>query len=263
MAKGKIVSIEDRIPKLKQQRKKRANRRFVFYITFFFVLIAIILYFQSPLSKVSSIEVSGNRFISTEQIISLSGLSTSDNFWKVEKGKVSTLIENHDEVKKAIVDKQFINSVKILIEEYQRTAYLLHEGQFHPILETGEVLAPLEDAYIPSGAPILMNWEPSEALQEMAAELRKVPPSIQNHISEIHHTPTESDPLHVTLYMNDGREVSVTIRDFAEKMTAYPAIASRLKPEQQGVIHLEVGAYFKSYQIEQDIEGETSDEDER
>ncbi|MCD8500622.1 MAG: hypothetical protein LRY71_01750 [Bacillaceae bacterium] len=40
MDKQKIVSLEDRIPKLKQQRKQRANRRLIIYLsTFFFAIV--------------------------------------------------------------------------------------------------------------------------------------------------------------------------------------------------------------------------------
>ncbi|WLR52252.1 FtsQ-type POTRA domain-containing protein [Bacillus tianshenii] len=261
MEKGKIVSLEDRIPKLKEQRKKKANRRFIFYIVFFFVMIAAIVYVQSPLSKVSSLEVSGNRYISSEEIITLSGLSKQDNIWKVDEEETARKIEKHPEIKSVTVDKHFINTVEFLVEENARTAYLLREGKFHPILETGKILPALDSADVPVAAPVLMNWEPSEALQEMAAELRKVPPSIMNNIAEIHHTPMKSDQLHVTLFMNDGQEVSITVRNFAEKITAYPAIASRLKPEQKGVIHLEVGAYFKEYKNDEKKEKEEGEAD--
>lgn len=264
MDKGKIISLEDRIPKLKELQKKRANRRFIFYIMSFFALIAAIIYFQSPLSKVSSVEVTGNRHISSEEIVKLSGITNDDNIWKVKEQKVSRKIEKHAEIKNVNVNKSFFSTVELVIEENERTAYLLQGGKFHPILETGKILPALEADEVPVSAPVLMNWEPSDALQEMAAELRKVPASIMNNIAEVHYEPTKSDRFHITLFMNDGREVSATIRNFAEKITAYPAIASRLKPEQKGVIHLEVGAYFKAYdkkeKEKQQEEGEKDDE---
>ena len=62
------------------------------------------------------------------------------------------------------------------------------------------------------------------------------------------------------LYMNDGNEVSATIRTFAEKMVHYPAIVSQLEPYQRGVINLEVGSYFKAFEPKGDKPDEKDEE---
>src|SRR5699024_3488929 len=85
MEKEKIVSIEDRIPKLKEARKKKANRRLVFYLSIFFLLISIIVYLQSPLSQVKHIEVNGNKVLTDKEVIQKSGLALDAKIWVVQK----------------------------------------------------------------------------------------------------------------------------------------------------------------------------------
>ncbi|MDY0396300.1 FtsQ-type POTRA domain-containing protein [Virgibacillus halophilus] len=80
-----IVSIEDRIPKLKHARKKKANRRMISYICIFFCLISIIVYLQSPLSKIKKLAVTGNSYLTDQEIIQQSKLTKNTNIWSVNK----------------------------------------------------------------------------------------------------------------------------------------------------------------------------------
>ena len=83
MDKRKVVNLEDRLPKLKEQRKSRANRRLIIYMSVFFILILFILYTQSSLSNVAKINVEGNEYTSKKEIIKASDLSTHTSFFSV------------------------------------------------------------------------------------------------------------------------------------------------------------------------------------
>lgn len=252
MEKGKVIDIENRIPKLKEQKKQKSNKIFIFYVFIFFILILLVIYFQSSFSKVSSIEISGNRYVTEETIIQSSGITFDHKFLNIKEEKVSNLIETNEEISHANVQKKFPNKVVITVEEYSRIAYLIEESSYLPILETGKILDNIKGTEIPSDAPLLVNWEAGYELQEMAAELKNVPESIKNRISEIYHDPISSDPLHIQVFMTDGYEVSATVRKFSSKIKAYPSIVSELPEDSEGVIHLEVGSYFKAYQQESD-----------
>lgn len=258
MKNSKVIDIEDRIPKLKEQRKQKANRRFILYISLFFVLVIFILYFQSPLSKIQTIHVLGNIHVPDEAIINYSGIEKGTSFWKIDIPTITKKVKEHDEISKVEVTRKFPNQLQIVVKEYTRVAHLIDGTSYYPILETGKILKKDKLENLPADAPLLINWSQSEELQEMAAQLRQVPDSILNRISEIHSTPEDGDPLHITLFMNDGQEVSATIRGFSEKIKNYPMIMEQLTEEHYGVIHLEVGSYFKAYKNEEDenIEGE-------
>lgn len=261
MKKGQVVTIEDRIPKLKEQRRRRTNRRFIFYIFIFFFMLIVIIYLQSPISHVGRIKVTGNHFVSTSEIIKLSDLTDRTSFWKVDTQDVSAKITEHKELEKAIVKKELPNVITIKVTEHQRIAYLEKGNFLYPVLETGKTLSPVSKETLPSDAPILVDFKSNEDLKEMTGELSKLDESIKNRISEIYLTPEPSDPMHLTLYMNDGYQVSATIRSFSEKMRAYPAIVRELAGNKNGLIHLEVGSYFESF--EQPEKGEVTDESDR
>src|SRR5699024_8423278 len=98
--------------------------------------------------------------------------------------------------------------------------------------------------------PLLVDFTESDYFEKMAVELHKLPETILNMISEVHWQPTEENKNKVLLYMNDGYVVSSTIRDFSEKMTVYPSIVSQLETEDKGIIHIGGGAYFESFNEE-------------
>ena len=93
MEKENVVSLEDRIPKLKQRRKKKANRRAIALLSVFFLLLIFVLYFLSPLSNVKKINVKGNVYTSENIIVETSGLSTDTTIWKVDKEEIKETLE--------------------------------------------------------------------------------------------------------------------------------------------------------------------------
>ncbi|WP_028782689.1 cell division protein FtsQ/DivIB [Thalassobacillus devorans] len=247
MEKKNIVSIEDRIPKLKHARKKKANRRLIFYLTILFLLIAIVIYLQSPLSHVKNIKVSGNVHVPDEEIREMSHISGDENFWQVDKQQIQTSVMAHPEINEASVSRNFPNTITIKVDEYDRVGYVKLDGSYYPILENGTRLESYELHVTNGDAPLLIGFDKATYLEEMSKELRELPDSIARLISEIHWTPTDDNPFQIKLYMNDGYEVQGTIRNFSKKMRAYPSIVAQLGPEDKGIIHIDVGAYFEAY----------------
>ncbi len=249
MSEKKIVSIEDRIPRLKQQRKKKANRRLIFYLSIFFILISIIVYLQSPFSNVETIDVSGNTLLTDEEIITLSDISTSTNMWSINGKKKRKQIEEHPAIEQAMVKRTFPRKVSIEVEELRHVGYVQEEDRTHPVLVNGRTLSSMEVA-LDGDAPLLVDFIDEDMLTRMAAELEQVPLSIYNLISEVHWVPEEDNAYKITLYMNDGFIVYGTIRNFAQKMEVYPSIISQLEPGVKGIIHVGVGAYFEAFDDE-------------
>lgn len=262
MNKKQIVSIEDRIPKLKQARKKKTNRRLIFYLSIFFFLISIIVYLQSPLSHVRTIDVTGNSSVDEEEVIKQSGLKRDTNIWTINKTKIKKQISENPIVDSVKISRKFPWTVKIELKEHQRVGYVKKDDYFHPITGNGTAL-PAKQKSLSGDAPILLDFTDKTYLQKMTGELEKLPKGIFNLISEIYWRPGEDNKNKIMLFMNDGFVVEATLRDFAEKMQVYPSIASQLDTDSKGIIHIGVGAYFETFEDEQpDEDEETQDETE-
>lgn len=242
----KVVHIDERIPKIKEQRKHKTNRRLITFIVLFFLMVLLIVYFQTPISKVSTIEISGNKNVPAKTIEADSGMHRgTTEFWSLSQDQAEKKIEMNKLIKTAEVTKSLPNKIHIRIEEYKSIAYLEKDAQYFPVLENGTVLP--EGGLPREGMPILMDWNDDDKRKELAGQLIKLPESINRSISEIYYTPSDSDPSHMTLYMNDGFIVSASLKTFSDKMISYPDIVKEIEDGAKGIIHMEVATYFEEF----------------
>ncbi|WP_160720144.1 cell division protein FtsQ/DivIB [Bacillus sp. USDA818B3_A] len=247
MENDKIVALEDRIPKLKEQRRRKANRRLVLLLILFFTMIVVVAYSQSPLSHVKHIDVTGNAVYSDKEIIKASGVTKQTNIWKIKESNINQKLNHLSEINKASVQIKWPNTVQIQVKEHNRIAYLKNGKNYLPIMENGKILKDRKTEIIPVNSPILFAFKEGSVLNLTVKELQDLPSEITNSISEIHYSPKKTDRYHISLFMNDGFEVSATLRSFSEKMVHYPSIISQLDPNKKGLIDLEVGSYFKAF----------------
>ncbi|WP_163536718.1 FtsQ-type POTRA domain-containing protein [Gracilibacillus sp. YIM 98692] len=263
MAEKRVVSIEDRIPKLKQERKRKSNRRLIIYLTVFFLLIALVVYLQSPLSHVKEITVTGHKWVTTEEIISLSEVSGQSNYWGVNSTKVSQSIEQHPQIESVKVVKNFPNQIHLEVEELKHVGYVLEGNNIYPILANGDLLEDIGWENVESTVPFIKGFQ-NNYLDELVDELDRLSPKVMALISEILWTPSEGNPYKVTLFMTDGYEVESTIRNLSSYLDSYPSIISQLDNNESGKIKIdEGGAVFTPYTIEEKqeemMEGENED----
>lgn len=260
MSDKNIVSIEDRIPKLKQARKKKANRRLIFYLSIFFFLIAIIVYLQSPWSEIRSIEVNGNVFLTDDYIIDESGVTEGTNIWSMNGSSVAAGMEENPVIEHASINRSFPSTVVIEVEEQSVLGYVQDEREFYPVLADGQVIQQNAQNSI-SNAPLITGFNEAQ-LTELATAMDNVRPSIFNMISEIERKDSdeEEDTLQVRLYMSDGFLVEGNADQMLDRLDYYPSIVSQLDEEDSGIIHIGVGIYFESFQKDEMEEVDIEDE---
>lgn len=250
MKDSKVIKLQDRVPKLREQQlKKKANRRLMLYISVLFLLVLFLIYFRSPLSNIKKITVYGNYYMTDEQVMKQSGITYETGYFRVMTNKAEKNLTKRKEIKNVNVKKQFPNRVSIHIEEYVTIGYINKDGKLRPLLENGKSLDVLPNGKLPVAAPIFAPFE-EKKMKKLIAELEILTPTILRSISEIHYTPTDSNPEHLTLYMNEGYEVSTTIEDFAKRMEPYPLMIKNIDPNRKAMIDLEVGAYIKYLDVQ-------------
>lgn len=260
MSDKKVVPIEERIPTLQEQRRKRSNRRFIIYLTIFLILIGLVIYFQSPLSNVRAIEVEGNQIAEENAIIETSSIVQGENIWAIDRGEAEAQIEELEEVQEASISRSLPGRVVIDIIEQERVGYIASEGTYIPVLTTGAVLRDKPSDQIPSDAPLLQGFSEEKKLENFSAELSNAGDGIRNSISEVIFSPTEEDPNELRLYMNDGIEVESTIPGFADHMASYPSVSAEVDRSVPGILHMKMTPYFESDEEAVEEDEESPDE---
>jgi len=242
----KIIDIEDRIPTLRERRKKRTNRKFTLLLVIFLLTLLGLLYFQSPYSHVQTITVKGAKLASTELYIEQSGLQIGQSMWEIRTSRAEERLQKHNWVQEATIKRNGFTSVVINVKEWKKTAYIETEEGLDLLLENGAVYQS-EMEHSPMDAPLLSNFENKKTTARMMEQLSKLNEEVLSMISQIESTPSKADPYRIRLFMNDGYEVRAIIPSFAEKMNYYPSIIAQIGTSQKGVIDIEVGSFFQTY----------------
>jgi cell division protein FtsQ len=246
--KDKVIPLEDRLPQLKRERKQKANRRFAFYASLFFLLVLIVVYVQSPLSKINRIIVEGEQITARSDIVRASGLTANTHIWDIRSRKIADRVEQLRTIRSADVHTYFPNTVRIHVTEYGRKAYLSKGDRYYPILQNGAVLDDLPIGKLPTDAPILIHFTDKSALKAVSAGLSALPTQAVRNISDIHYQKSSDMEDNLLLYMNDGNRIIASTKTFSKNIKFYPKIIAGLPEGKKGTIHLSVGSYFVPYQ---------------
>jgi cell division protein FtsQ len=231
-----------------QNRKVKASRRkkkaLVICILIIVILLVCILFLNRS-AKISKISVKGNKTVSQSEIISLSNLSSKDNYWNLHKEDITKSIKKNKKKKEVNVLKKFPNQVVIDVKEHKTIAYKVKNNYYYPILENGTILDKVINNQDKENVPVIKQSTSNDEylLEKLISELKTLPIEIQNKISEIHFSPTDVENSQIILYTTDGFTVSALITDFSRKMKFYPSIIQKLDPKQHPVIHLEDAIY--------------------
>lgn len=254
----KVIDIEERIPSLREKRRRKTNKKFLFMLTVFVIALLAILYFQSPLSKVGAITVSGAVLHEQAFYKEQSGLTLDKPLWSFSIGNIEETLGKVEGVQKVSVSRKWFRDIEIVITEWKTVAYLEDGGQYSLLLENGETF-PAGILLPEAESPVLNNFKNPDTRKRLTAQLLKMDDNVYRLISEIIVVGDEKDSDSITVYMDDGFEVRAFISTFAEKMAYYPDITAQLNSYEKGIIDMEVGTFFtpfsKAYGImeEEDI----------
>ncbi|AYC29163.1 cell division protein FtsQ/DivIB [Paenisporosarcina cavernae] len=243
----KIIDIEDRIPTLRERRKKRTNRKFTILLFLFLMIIVSILYFQSSYSKIQSFVVQGEAIESEAFYEQLSTLKKGQSMWDFRASKIEQLIANETIVQKADVKRTGLTEVTISITEWKTKGFVFENDTYYAIFENGEQMdKPWNEPTLEG--PILIGFENKKTRKKMVHELSDLHTEVYSLLSEIYCIPSKADPYKIKVFLNDGNEVRAVIPSFADKFNYYPSILAQITPDVKGVIDLEVGSYFQTYE---------------
>lgn len=248
----KVIDIEERIPTLREKRRKRTNFKFVALLLLFFLTLFLLLYFQSPYSDIKKIDIKGSKLVDNEVYLEQSQLQIGHSMWGFRVNEIEEKLREDLWVKDVQVKRKWLSTVEIKIEEWQKVAYIAIDNEFYPMLENGEMFEQASTLE-PIDAPLFLEFEDEQLRKKLLKELAKLDPTVLALISQINASPSSADPYSITLYMNDGYEVRAEITSLADKLKFYPSIIAQIESAggyEKGIIDIEVGSYYRSYSDE-------------
>lgn len=212
----------EKIPVYRDERTQRGNnrsRKLLFLLFLFFITILIILFFNSTLSKITSIEIIGNHYVSNETIQELSEVQLNDQFFLVLPDRIVNKLKTVPEISGVEVSKKFPGKLIISVTEYPEAALELVQGTSLMVVLANGTNVPLTNHDRAVHLPVLRNWEQYPELRlKLARTLAAIPSYLLADISEIHPYPSVSYPEKLKMYTRSKFEVVSTISYLPDKL---------------------------------------------
>lgn len=212
--------------------KIRYKRLFLFLIILF--VIGIILFYFINL-KISNIYVSGNSYLSDQDIIEIA---------KIDKYP-RTLFNSSFDIKRRLVSSNYIESVKVnkkfltkvYIEVIENKPLFYSEILKKTVLKDGSLVS---DKF---NVPILTTDVSKDIYDEFLEKFSKIDSVVFDNISEVSYTPRDVDKELFMLTMNDGNYISVNLNRF-DTVNKYFDMVIKFN-NHKGILYLDSGEYFK------------------
>lgn len=247
----------------KKMRKRRVNRWAIGFIMLFFVSMLVLLFFQSPFSKIRHIVIDGNVTLDQHEILDQVSLTTGLQFFEWDREAAARRLMENEQVKDVVVTKSFPGKITIKVTEWPRVAFWLQtEGDIvqslRPVLENGTILSEPWTGQVDK--PLLRGWKNKSDIQAMSEQLARVDPEILRSLSEIHPQQSDTYPDEVRVFTDEGNEIRTRISTFKDTISQYRYF---IEPGKKGIVHMTYSndfGWFEPYEKEE-ADGERNDEE--
>jgi cell division protein FtsQ len=234
-------TVQSQIPALKKDKPKKLNgRRIIYLLSGLFIVLLIILFFQSSLSKVAQIHITGFDLITEASIGQAAGIHIGDSYFYTSSAKIEQRVKALKTIDSVKVTKKFPGFIHIEVKEFQRVAFqVTKDGDMEALLADGSVVS-LKGRSLPMDRPIMSNWQDNDPWKvKLCAVLAQIPEALLSDISEIkpNHSVAYEDK--IKMYTRSDIEVNTTVRYLLDKIPYLSSMISTMKEKQTtGVLTL-------------------------
>lgn len=240
---------------LKEKRAKRRKRQKQIQYSVFgvllFIIILILIYMFTPLSKISSVEISGNNNTSKNTINKAINVKDNSRMYTYSTTNAQNKLEESTLIDSAEVKKHFPKKLTVKVSEKQIVALTKKKDKYVPVLEDGTELEDYDGNATDNG-PILEGFE-KDKKEKIIQALSEMPAKVRGMIAEIKFDPQENAQNQIKLFTTDDIQILGNLNTIGKKMKYYPQMSQSLERDESGelkkagYIDLSVGASFIPY----------------
>ena len=219
------------------------------------------LYFLTPLATMKTIEFTGNKVVSQEELKSSSKIDQRDYTVTVYKNRhhyEQNLKASSPWIENVEMTYQFPLTFKIDVQEYSILGYLQKDSKYYPILTSGEYVKNEVAADALPEKRLDVTFSDAGLIKEFVQQLKNVPDSVKKSIRKVDLTPSKVTEDLVTITMFDEHQILVPISHIAKKLPYYEGIHPQL--EVPSVVDMEAGIFSYAQGTENEVIHEASND---
>ena len=225
------------------------------------LIFLVSLYFLTPLATMKTIEFTGNKVVSQEELRSSSKIDQRDYTVTVYKNRhhyEQNLKASSPWIENVEMTYQFPLTFKIDVQEYGILGYLQKDSKYYPILTSGEYVKNEVAADALPEERMDVTFSDAGLIKEFVQQLKNVPDSVKKSIRKVDLTPSKVTEDLVTITMSDEHQVLVPISHIAKKLPYYEGI--HLQLEVPSVVDMEAGIFSYAQGTENEVIHEASND---
>ena len=247
---------------LKRVKKRRLNLKAVIILLLIIYLIVMILYtiFTMP---IKNIYITGTTLLTDNEIIEAAEIKNYPAIFKISKKKLEEKISNLELVESVELDKTLTGKLTIKIKEAIPLFYNRNTNKV--VLSNKKEVEP-SSRYL--GIPTLINYVPTDILNDFIDTFSEIDLDIIKMINEIEYDPDISNDIVIDEYrfllrMNDTNHVYVNIINM-ERLNDYEEIFATVG-DLHGTVYLDSynadNIIFEAFGADADEENDSGGED--
>ena len=219
------------------------------------------LYFLTPLATMKTIEFTGNKVVSQEELKSSSKIDQRDYTVTVYKNRhhyEQNLKASSPWIENVEMTYQFPLTFKIDVQEYSILGYVQKDSKYYPILTSGEYVKNEVAADALPEERMDVTFSDAGLIKKFVQQLKNVPDSIKKSMRRVDLTPSKVTEDLVTITMSDEHQILVPISHIAKKLPYYAGIHPQL--ELPSVVDMEAGIFSYAQGTENEAIHEASND---
>lgn len=245
----KPVTSYDEIRSTIQQKAKlkKAQRRKRIFMSVFKVIVGVVLavllfaYHQSDFSKITKVYVSGNYYVTEQEVIDDLEIQLPTHFYSFLGSQLAKNIDEASLVESVKIEKNWLDqSMNIFVTEKKVLGYVIDNtlDVINLVAADGSQRTLLSDELSNLNQLIRLTGFRADNLISLIEGLSRSDDVLLSNISEILHNPKSYDDNYLRVLMSEGIEIHSSVYSL-EKLSAttYKEILNRLQPKQNCIVY--------------------------
>ncbi|MDD5888620.1 MAG: FtsQ-type POTRA domain-containing protein [bacterium] len=191
-------------------------------------------------TKTKNIIVKNTNYLNDDYILELADVLDYPSFYTLNIKKMEKKLESSPYIKKAKIKRKFYN---VLLIDISENVPLYIDNSSNKVVFADGIEVTSDMVLDLFRVPRIMNYIPSDKVDDFIKEMGNVKKDILGKISDIEYVPNEYDKDRFLLYMDDGNMVYLTLTKF-EMINYYNEVLGQLE-EHKGILYLDSGNHFE------------------
>lgn len=225
---------------VKKTKKNKNIKKVLKWTSLIVIVIGIVVFAMlSPIFNIEKIAVSGNSVVTAEELISLSGVETGENIFRINKKEIQKSIKQNGYVENVTIKRKLPSTIEISIEERQASfmiqygsgyVYINNQGYILEINNAKKQIPILSGVETPNEQFVEANRLNETDLKKLGTVLKIMSVAQVNDIAELITTIDISDDSDYKLYF-DAEKKQAYLGDCSDLETRMLYLTAILKNE--------------------------------